>query len=104
PGPDDDSNSTVVIRGTASFQNVTALPVELRASRDANGNVQIVLRYTLRGATPTATDWRFSTSFPNLPRRLNGAAVTDAASPAPLDTLDLFDTAFVVSNHVCADP
>jgi hypothetical protein len=103
-GPGDGENSTVVLTGTASLLRVANAPVELRAWVDASGNAQLLLRYRLRGSNPTVTDWRFSQSFPDLPKAINGSLPDEAPATCPLDELDLYDSAFVVSSSARRDP
>ena len=103
-GSGDGENNTVVLVGTASFLGVLSLPVELRAWVDVAGSAQLLLRYTLRGPNPTATDWRFSRSFSDLPKTITGASGSPEPATSPLDELELSDTAYVVSSSARRDP
>lgn len=104
-GAGDGQNNTVVIAGTAAFQNVSAVAVTLRAWIDGSGTAQITLRYALLGtaALPGAT-WKFSTSFPDLPPVIDWAGTADAPMVIPLDALPLTEAALVVASSAGQDP
>lgn len=101
PGPGDGEGAVVVVRGTASFLRLSDLAVELRASLDAGGDVQLCVRYALRPAESGARGWRFSDSFPDLPRVVDWGQ--DGAGAVLLDALDLFDAAFIVVSTAQAE-
>jgi hypothetical protein len=113
PGPDGTAAQTIQLSGRSSFLNVPDLPVAASFSTDAQGEVHALLRYRLRDAAPGPGAWTFSRSFPQLP------PVIDYDTPMPaslanfklwenqrpfLDSLDLFDTFFVVATHAGKDP
>ncbi len=104
PGPDDDRNETVVICGKSSFLQMADLPVELRATVDAGGNAQLVLKYTLLGATPGPDDWTFSRSFPNLPPVTDWTKTYANPTSIPLDDLYLCNASYVVVSQPQTDP
>ncbi|MBA2592056.1 MAG: hypothetical protein M3495_05915 [Pseudomonadota bacterium] len=93
----------IVLTGRCTFLNVDA-PVELRAATDADGNVQLVLRFTLLGATRGPGDWTFSTSFPSLPQQPDWKKPYRDPTSVPLDGLALSDAAFVVVTKDQTDP
>ena len=90
------------IDGVSTFLNVPDLPVSARFDLDRDGAVRAILRYRLRDLAPGPAAWVFSRSFPKLP------PVTDyldrLANRPFLDSLDFFDTYFVVSTHAGKDP
>ncbi len=104
PGPDDGQNDTVVIRGTASFLNMPDLPVELRADVDSGDQVRLSLRYTVLTETPDLNAWKFSRSFPNLPKVMDYDKTYGDPYSIPLDQLYLSDSSFVVVSHPGQDP
>jgi len=113
--PGGDPKQEVRISGRSSFLNVPDLPVSARFTVDAQGELQAVLKYQLRDGTPGPAAWKFSQSFPQLPK------VLDYNTPLPmgfprvpfdreanqrpfLDALELFETFLVVSTHPGQDP
>ncbi len=109
----DDETQTVVISGMSNYLNAPDLPVVLTCSLDSDGNVQLLARYEVLGANPGPNDWKFSKSFPDLPR------VPDDREPlcfnretgetcqpevAPLDEYNFFNCSFVVSSRAMTDP
>jgi hypothetical protein len=113
PGPGDGENETVVITGRGAFLRLADLPVTARFSLGPEGDVQAVLKYQLRDAAPGPAAWTFSRSFPRLPAVWNyESGVPDHHAPQPsalpeqkpyLESLDLFDTAYVAATHASAD-
>ncbi len=64
----DNENSTITISGTSDFLNVPKLAVEIHFSIDEHADVQLVLRYQVLGDTAGVNDWKFSKSFPEMPK------------------------------------
>ena len=107
---DQATERVIVSGGRLSFLNRQDLPVRFLFSVDEKDQAQVLVEFQLRGASPTPQDWKFSNSFPELPkvfsyRDLFGGDEDGAASdgegglnPSPLDELDLFDTYFVVTS------
>lgn len=107
--PEDDAGQTVLVRGRSSFLQVAELPVTARFSVGADGKVQALLKYKLRDELPGPAAWTFSRSFPKLPAVLHHAQgfpiEESAGSQEPyVDSLDLFDTYFVVTTQAGVDP
>lgn len=92
----DGEDGAIVVTGKASFANVADLPLLARFTVGADGAIVAVLRYTLRGSTVSASPWKFSTSFPSLPLVYNASTKTEQVL---LDTLDLYDSSFVVTTQ-----
>jgi len=95
------TDGSVVYNGKSTFLNVPDLPVTARFNVDAAGNAVVELRYSLRGTTPGANPWVFSRSFPQLPVTEYNQLTRERK--ALLDTLDLYETAFVVVTSDCRD-
>jgi len=97
------TEETIAVRGTASLLNSGDVPVEASFRVDSAGNAQAVLRYTLIGAQKTDGGWRFSTSFPSMPKMVDWSKTSTDAAIMPLDELDLFDSSFVVVTQAGTD-
>lgn len=104
PGPGDNQHDTVVIQGQSMFLNVSNVPIEARFVRDSDANVQIFLKYTLLGANPGLSDWRFSTSFPQLPTVVDWNKPYVDPLTIPLDHLSLFNASYVVVSQRQQEP
>ncbi|NSL87287.1 hypothetical protein ECE50_010630 [Chitinophaga sp. Mgbs1] len=102
-----DTNS-FIITGTATYQQIAALPVSATFYTDANGDAQLLIRYQLPEINPGQGKWRFSNSFPGLPQVLDNTQpinfdrVTEQVTPVyitPLDTLTIYNAYFVVTSE-----
>ncbi len=109
----DADNNRVTIKGQSTFLNVAQLETEAHFSIDTQGQVQLFLKYALIGNEPLPNRWKFSTSFPNLPKvpDQNEAAYFDRATQGiiqsmivPLDGLILFNSFFVVVSQPQKEP
>lgn len=87
------ADGAIVYTGTSSFGPVANLPTVARFSVDATGQVAVELRYKVRGAVTQVNPWVFSRSFPDLPTEVNHLT---GKAEVMLDTLDLYDSSFVV--------
>ncbi len=105
---DDGAGNTVVVTGRATFLGAPDLPVTARISLDENGAARARFAYKLRETQPGPTAWTFSRSFPRLPpvwNHGNGPPADDLplelipAQKPYVDSLNLFDTYFVVATH-----
>ena len=96
PGPGDGSNGAVVVRGTSTFLNVKDAPVELHAHVDSAGNAQLLLKYDVLGDRSAPGSWKFSHSFPTLPKVVDWTRPMNDSNTAPLDELPFFDASFFV--------
>lgn len=93
-------DGALVYTGTSNFGALANLPTVARFSLDKDGAVVVELRYRLRGAVTEVNPWVFSRSFPDLPKELN---YLTTRSEVMLDTLDLYDSWFVVVTAAGAD-
>lgn len=98
PGPGDEESETTVLTGQSKFLGVD-LPIEASFRVDSAGNVQATLKYSLLGASPGPDDWRFSKSFPDLPKVVDWNKTYADPLSTPLDELDLFDACFIVASE-----
>lgn len=105
---EDDSTSTVVIKGTSNFLDVKGLSVTITFTVDTARQVQIAAKYSVIGDTLVATNWSFAYSFPNLPKVTdNSQAITfnrttqtyEADEVVPIDELDFFHSYFIVTSQ-----
>lgn len=103
-GPGDGENETIVVSGRAAFLNVADLPVEARFSVDARGRVRAFLKYRLLGETPGPNDWRFSRSFPSMPKVVDWDKTFADPTTVPLDELVLFDAYYIVVGEAQEEP
>lgn len=93
---DEQNGGVILITGTASYGNVANLPVNVRFSVNATGDVVAEFRFKMRGSLVEANTWKFSTSFPTLPTSYNAA---EGKEQLLLDSLDLYDSFFVLTTH-----
>ena len=100
PGTGDDTNETVVIKGKSSFLNRTGLTAIATLKLDKDGKVLMSLKYALPVEPGNGTRWKFSDSFPNLPKVIDWRNGTygNALRP-PLDDLEFDEASFVVFNQ-----
>jgi Family of unknown function (DUF6603) len=100
PGTDDGKNETVIIKGKSSFLNLTDLPVVATFKLDGSGKVGMSLNYTLPVEVGTASRWKFSDSFPALPKVVDWRNGTyDNPRRVLLDDLEFDEASFVVVSH-----
>ena len=109
-GPSD----RVVITGRSGFLNAADLPLKATFWLDQGGQVQAVLSYRLRDASPSGKAWTFSSSFPDLPKVIDYGnpliydGVTDFdvmdGQTSYLDHLDLYESYFAVSTTDGIEP
>ena len=113
PGPGDGTNGAVVITGRSTFLQAHDVPTTARFSLEAGGAVRVLIRYQLRDGAPPPGAWKPSRSFPTLPTVFDYSTPLAAevsaqqllARQLPLvDSLNLFDTGYVVSSHAGEDP
>lgn len=102
---EDPVSKRVTIRGQSNFLNVPQLETEVRFSIDAQGQVQLLLKYTLIESEPRPNGWKFSKSFPNLPQVADHNEPTDfnratqevtQTMMVPLDGIIFYNSYFVV--------
>jgi len=101
---DQETERVIVSGGCMSFMNRADVPVRFIFLLDEKDEVQAIVEFMLRGSMPTPRDWKFSNSFPELPKvfsyenLIGDSGSDDGLSPPPLDELDLFDSYFVVTS------
>lgn len=109
----DETNGIIVINSKSNFLNVSSLPLRATFSVDDKGNVQVFFKYSLLGSAPGPNDWRFSQSFPQLPKVTDNSKVGyfDRATQTlttekvtPLDALKLFNGYFIVVSNPQKEP
>lgn len=87
----------VIITGNSGFRFTTAVAVTATLTL-IEGNVQALFQFTVIGAVPPATPWKFSDSFPELPTVLD-VSKPEADPISPLDELEIKNTQFLVSTN-----
>jgi hypothetical protein len=102
------SGSSVTVTGIADYMNAANVPVIVVAQENADGTIDLTARFTLIEGAPPVPGWRFSRSFPNLPKFATGQRVDESAGnqnplPNTLDLLMLADAAFVISTRKSID-
>ena len=90
--------SDVVITGISGFRFTTSVVATILTLTMVNGNVQALFRFTVIGAVPPATPWKFSDSFPDLPTVID-LSKPDADPVSPLDELLMTNAQLVVSTY-----
>ncbi len=103
----DEQNRRIEITGVSSYLNVPNVNTRLESWFDDNDQLQLTVSYQLLTANPGPNDWRFSKSFPDLPK------TPDETQPilfnretgeswqkerVPLDDFAFFNAAFVTSS------
>lgn len=99
-GDDDGVNETVVRTGRSSFLGCPDLAVVAAfklvtgsGEADRLGTVKVTLRYTL------PTGWKFSHSFPELPKVIDWRKTAADPLSVPLDDLTFASASLAVTNH-----
>jgi gas vesicle protein len=101
---EDSARNTITISGTSTFLNVADLAITSTFFLDESEEVQSIIKYALLGDASAPGDWKFSTSFPNIPTGFNVLPGSIEASPhALLDTLNLSDAFFVLTTQAQDD-
>ncbi len=103
----DDKNQRIEITGVGSYLEVPDVQARIQCWLDDSQQVQLTVAYQLLGANPGPNDWRFSKSFPDLPK------TPDETQPilfdretgeswqkerVPLDDFAFFNASFVASS------
>ena len=103
----DEKNQRIEITGVGSYLEVPNVKSRLESWLDENNQVQLTVCYQLVGANPGPNEWRFSKSFPDLPK------TPDESQPilfdretgeswqkerVPLDDFAFFNASFVASS------
>ncbi|WP_103068627.1 hypothetical protein [Aquimarina sediminis] len=88
----------VIITGISSFRFKTNGAITKTTLTMVDGNVQALFVFTVIDETPPATPWKFSDSFPELPK------IIDVSKPgsdpfSPLDSLVMTNAQFLVSTY-----
>jgi hypothetical protein len=105
PGPDDGQDETVVVVGKSSFLGVVDVPAELRANVDAeSGDAHIFVKFKLVGDVQGPADWRFSKSFPSLPKVVDWDKTYDDPLTPLLDSLPIYNSYFVLTSRAGREP
>ncbi len=109
---DDENAGQIVIEGISDFLGVPDLKTSVTFSIDNHGDVQILLKYALLGAAPGVNDWKFSKSFPDMPKVENGNEPmyfdreTGAVTKSYVHQLDLlyfYNSFFIVTSFAHTD-
>jgi hypothetical protein len=85
---DTSDQDAVVVHGRTTLFAAPDIPVRLRAFADAAGWVHLTLVYTM------PESWRFSHSFPTLPKVLDWSRTVEDPTVSPLDALPFSDVTF----------
>ncbi len=108
----DEKNQRIEITGVGSYLEVSSVKTRLESWLDDNDQVQLTVSYQLLGANPGPNEWRFSKSFPDLPK------TPDETQPilfdretgeswqkerVPLDDFAFFNASFVASSCETVD-
>ncbi|WP_257264418.1 hypothetical protein [Endozoicomonas sp. ONNA2] len=109
----DEDKQSIRIKGKSAYLNVPNVETELISWIDDDVNVQMVTYYKLLDENPGPNDWRFSKSFPQLPKTpdeneflLFNRQTGESWQPerVPLDDFSFFNASFVVSSGNLIDP
>jgi hypothetical protein len=110
---EDADHQTLTISGKSSFFEVVDLDVEARFWIDDRGEVQLSLKYLLRGEMPGANAWYFTRSFPQLPTVVDNNEPTyfnretqeiRQTLVAPLDQVSFYNSYFIVVSQPQKEP
>jgi len=93
-----ETSENVIINGRCSFVLGSTLLTTLTLSLDSDGNIQALFKFTLIEETPGNKPWKFSDSFSNLPVLFDYENLNKKQT-SPLDSLLMFNTAFLVSTY-----
>lgn len=100
-GDGDGVNETVVRQGMSRLLSGPELPV-VATFQLAFGAVQVTLRYTLPVGADTPVnhpEWKFSDSFPELPKVVDWRKTVAEPTSVPLDDLKFDSASFVVTSQ-----
>ena len=114
---DEDDEQVFTVTGKSSFLNQADLPITAHLWVDDTGELDVWLEYELIGEIRDANPWTLSRSLPELPTVWNYATgfplmpvnSADLAPPLPaqepyVDSLNLYETRFIVATHGGEDP
>ncbi|XEC97420.1 hypothetical protein AB6A23_13185 [Paenibacillus tarimensis] len=89
--------NTVLVSGTATFMNVTGLPVHAVFSLDGQDSPKAAIRFTLLDPSSGLTSWSFGQSFPALPYFPNFTQSAASKDAQVLNELKLGRAYFILS-------
>ncbi|MGB0360548.1 MAG: hypothetical protein ACPGEF_03960, partial [Endozoicomonas sp.] len=109
----DDNQQRLTFTAKGDYLNAPSLDVHLQSVVNDTGQIHLIANYALLGANPGENSWKFSKSFPDLPKTpdeneylLFNRATGDTwqKERVVLDDFAFFNSAFVISSDAMIDP